>query len=231
MLNALGRPPSAPESAGAPRVRIQLADVEVAETETRTQAAVALLVDTSFSMAAEGRWLPMKRTALALHHLVSTRWRGDQLQLITFGRYAQSMAAGELVALPALREQGTNLHHGLLLAERLFRRHPTMQPVLLVVTDGEPTAHLTPEGESWFTYPPSMETLRATVTQLDRLGRSGVRTTFFRLGDDPGLERFVRQMARRVDGRVVSPDLDDLGAAVVSEYLSARRPGYRPPSR
>lgn len=206
------------------RLRIQLDDVEVAETETRTQAAVALLVDTSFSMAAEGRWLPMKRTALALHHLVSTRWRGDQLQLITFGRYAASMTAGELVALPALREQGTNLHHGLLLAEQHFRRHPTMQPVLLVVTDGEPTAHLAADGDSWFTYPPSMETLRTTVAQLDRVGRIGARTTFFRLGDDPGLESFLNQLARRVGGRVVSPDLDDLGAAVVGEYLGARRP-------
>lgn len=208
----------------APRFRIQLEDVEVVETETRTQAAVALLVDTSFSMAAEGRWLPMKRTALALHHLVSTRWRGDQLQLITFGRYAQSMGVAELTELPALRDQGTNLHHGLLLAEQLFRRFPSMQPVVLVVTDGEPTAHLTTDGDSWFSYPPSLTTIRTTVAQLDRLGRLGARITFFRLGDDPGLASFVRQMADRVDGRVVSPDLDDLGAAVVSEYLGARRP-------
>ena len=216
----------ADERASAPRFRVELGDVEVAETELRTQAAVALLVDTSFSMAAEGRWLPMKRTALALHHLVSTRWRQDQLELVTFGRYAQAMSVAELTGLPALREQGTNLHHGLLLAERLFRRNPSMQPVVLVVTDGEPTAHLTPDGDSWFTYPPSVATIRATVAQLDRLRRIGARITFFRLGDDPGLEHFVRQMADRVDGRVVNPDLDDLGAAVVSEYLGARR-GYR----
>jgi len=216
MLNAMRRGEDRP-------VRLRLDDVEVVETESRTQAAVALLVDVSFSMAAEGRWLPMKRTALALHHLVSTRWRGDQLQLITFGHYAKSTSVEELTALPGLRVQGTNLHHGLLLAEQLFRRNPTMQPVLLVVTDGEPTAHLTPEGEAWFSYPPSMETLRATVAQLDRLGRTGARVTFFKLGDDPGLDRFVHQMAERVDGRVVSPDLDELGAAVVSEYLEARR--------
>jgi uncharacterized protein with von Willebrand factor type A (vWA) domain len=216
MLNAMRRGEDRP-------VRLRLDDVEVTETESRTQAAVALLVDVSFSMAAEGRWLPMKRTALALHHLVSTRWRGDQLQLITFGHYARGTSVEELTALPGLRVQGTNLHHGLLLAEQLFRRNPTMQPVLLVVTDGEPTAHLTPEGEAWFSYPPSTETIRATVAQLDRLGRTGAWVTFFKLGDDPGLDRFVRQMADRVDGRVVSPDLDELGAAVVSEYLEARR--------
>lgn len=202
-------------------LRLGAGDIEVAETEARTQAAVVLLVDVSFSMAAEGRWVPMKRTALALHHLVSTRFRGDRLQLISFGRYAQSMDIGDLTALPALREQGTNLHHGLLLANRFFRRHPSMQPVLLVVTDGEPTAHLLAEGESYFSWPPDPETIRVTVAELDRLGRAGTQATFFRLGDDPGLARFVRNMARRIDGRVVAPEPGDLGAAVVGEYLRA----------
>ncbi|MFP5365447.1 MAG: vWA domain-containing protein [Actinomycetes bacterium] len=202
-------------------LRLTPADIEVSETEARTQAAVVLLVDVSFSMAAEGRWVPMKRTALALHHLVSTRFRGDRLELITFGRYARTMDIDELTALPPRREQGTNLHHGLLLAGRFFRRHPSMQPVLLVVTDGEPTAHLLAEGESWFCWPPDPETIRTTVAELDRLGRAGAQTTFFRLGDDPSLEGFVRKIARRVDGRVVAPGAGELGAAVVGEYLRA----------
>jgi uncharacterized protein with von Willebrand factor type A (vWA) domain len=202
-------------------VRLEVDDIEVTETEARTQAAVVLLVDVSFSMAAEGRWVPMKRTALALHHLVSTRFRGDRLQLITFGRYAQTMDIGELTALASRREQGTNLHHGLLLANRFFRQHPSMQHVLLVVTDGEPTAHLLPEGDSWFDYPPDPETIRVTIAELDRLGRAGTQATFFRLGSDPGLERFVQRMARRIDGRVVAPEAGDLGAAVVGEYLRA----------
>ena len=203
-------------------LRLAASDIEVVETETRTQAAVVLLVDISFSMAAEGRWVPMKRTALALHHLVSTRFRGDVLHLVAFGRYARSLDLGELTALPPLREQGTNLHHGLLEAARFHRRHPSLQPVLLVVTDGEPTAHLTSSGEARFTYPPESETLRLTVAELDRLGRAGVQVTFFRLGDDPGLERFVNRIARRIGGRVVAPHPDDLGAAVVGEYLRAR---------
>ncbi|MGK3648270.1 vWA domain-containing protein [Pseudarthrobacter enclensis] len=220
MTNAIRRTMA---DGGNPRPGLRLApeDIEVAETEARTQAAVVLLVDVSFSMAAEGRWVPMKRTALALHHLVSTRFRGDRLELITFGRYAQSMDIGSLTALPALREQGTNLHHGLLLAGRFFRRHPSMQHVLLVVTDGEPTAHLLPDGDSWFNWPPDAETIRVTVAELDRLGRSGTQATFFRLGDDPGLERFIQRLARRVDGRVVAPDVGGLGAAVVGEYLRA----------
>ena len=204
--------------------RLALEDVEVQETEARTQAAVALLVDTSFSMAMDGRWVPMKRTALALHTLIRTRFRGDPLQLIAFGRYAQSMEIEQLTALAALRDKGTNLHHGLLLANRHFRKHPCAQPVLLVVTDGEPTSHLQPDGEVYFSYPPHPQTIAYAVRELDAAARLGAQTTFFRLGEDPGLARFVEPMAHRVDGRVVAPELDDLGAAVVGSYLGDRSP-------
>jgi uncharacterized protein with von Willebrand factor type A (vWA) domain len=209
---------------GAAPVRIRVDDIEVVETEARTQAAVALLVDTSFSMAMDGRWVPMKRTALALHQLVRSRFRGDDIQLIAFGRHAQVMEIEELTALDARWDKGTNLHHGLLLANRFFRKHPSAQPVLLVVTDGEPTAHLEPDGEVWFSYPPHPLTISHSVRELDAAARLGAQTTFFRLGEDPGLARFIESMARRVDGRMVSPELDDLGAAVVGSYLGSRGP-------
>ncbi len=207
-------------STSGPRIRID--DVEVQETEARTQAAVALLVDTSFSMAMDGRWVPMKRTALALHTLIRSRFRGDDLQLISFGRYAEVMEIEQLTALDAMWSKGTNLHHGLLLANRHFRKHPNAQPVLLIVTDGEPTAHLESDGQVWFSYPPHPVTIRRSVDELDNARRLGAQTTFFRLGEDPGLARFIDQMARRVDGRVVAPELDDLGAAVVGSYLGSR---------
>jgi uncharacterized protein with von Willebrand factor type A (vWA) domain len=207
---------------------LDIGDVEVQETEARTQAAVALLVDTSFSMAMDGRWVPMKRTALALHTLIRSRFRGDHLQLVGFGRHAEVMEIEQLTALDARWDKGTNLHHALLLANRHFRKHPGAQPVLLIVTDGEPTSHLEPDGEVYFSYPPHPLTIAYAVRELDTAGRLGAQTTFFRLGDDPGLGRFVDQMARRVDGRVVAPELDDLGAAVVGSYLGSRRPnsGY-----
>src|SRR5690606_27497123 len=169
----------------------------------------------------------MERTALALHQLIRTRFRGDHLQLISFGRYAEVMEIEELTALDAMWSKGTNLHHALLLANRHFRRHPNAQPVLLIVTDGEPTSHLTSSGDTWFSYPPSSLTIAHTLRELEAAGRPGARTTFFRLGEDPGLARFIDQMARRVDGRVVAPELDDLGAAVVGSYLGSRGPsGY-----
>ncbi|MDH6283361.1 vWA domain-containing protein [Prescottella agglutinans] len=219
LTNAILREP------GRMPVRMTVADVEVAETEQRAQAAVALLVDTSFSMVMDGRWVPMKRTALALNHLVTTRFRGDALQIIGFGRYAQTLSAPELAGLDGAWDQGTNLHHALLLAARHLRKHPNAQPVVLIVTDGEPTAHLEPDGEAFFDYPPSARTLGLTVRELDTLARLGAQVTIFRLGDDPGLARVVDRMAQRVGGRVVAPDLDGLGAAVVSDYMRMRRPG------
>ncbi|PPH19288.1 VWA domain-containing protein [Rathayibacter sp. AY1F8] len=206
-------------------VRILIDDVEVQETEARTQACVALLVDTSFSMAMDGRWVPMKRTALALHTLISSRFRGDALQLVAFGRRAEVMDVEQLVGLDAEWDKGTNLHHALLLANRHFRKHPNAQPVLLIVTDGEPTAHLEPDGGVFFDYPPDPLTVAVSVRELDASLRLGAHTTFFRLGDDPGLARFIDSLARRVGGSVVNPEAEDLGAAVVSSYLGARGAG------
>jgi uncharacterized protein with von Willebrand factor type A (vWA) domain len=202
---------------------LDVSDVEVVETEQRTRAAVALLVDTSWSMVAEGRWVPMKRTALALHQLISTRFRGDALKLVTFGRHAQTVELGELVGLEGAYAQGTNLHHALLLAGEHLRRHPDAMPVVLVVTDGEPTAHLEPDGEAYFDYPPSPYTLRATVNEVDKLAGMKAAFTFFVLGDDPRLAAFMDDVARRCGGRVVAPSLDGLGAEVVADYLRTRR--------
>ncbi|MEN0103884.1 MAG: hypothetical protein AAGC90_13255, partial [Curtobacterium sp.] len=180
---------------------------------------------TSFSMAMEDRWVPMKRTALALHTLISTRFRGDDLQLIAFGREAEVMDVEQLVGLDAMWDKGTNLHHALLLANRHFRKHPTAQPVLLIVTDGEPTSHLEPNGQVYFSYPPDPMTIALSVRELENAHRLGAQTTFFRLGDDPGLARFIDGMARRVDGTVTAPENDDLGVAVVGSYLGSRRGG------
>jgi uncharacterized protein with von Willebrand factor type A (vWA) domain len=100
--------------------------------------------------------------------------------------------------------------------------------VVLVVTDGEPTAHLEDfDGDGatsvFFDYPPHPRTIAHTVKGFDEIARFGAQVTIFRLGSDPGLARFIDQVARRVEGRVVVPDLDGLGAAVVGDYLRARR--------
>ncbi|HEX8498832.1 MAG TPA: VWA domain-containing protein, partial [Actinomycetales bacterium] len=203
-------------------VALAVEDFEVVETERRASAAVALCVDLSFSMVSEGRWGPMKQTALALSHLVETRFPQDSLQIIGFGRYAQTLTSGELAGVDPDFVQGTNLQHALQLAGRHLRRHSDADPVVLVVTDGEPTAHLE-QGEAVFSWPPMRQTVQATVAEVDLLTRYGASLNIFMLGEHPGLRRFVDAMARRSGGRVLSPSADDLGRYVVQDYLRARR--------
>jgi uncharacterized protein with von Willebrand factor type A (vWA) domain len=204
-------------------IRLDVADFEVAETERRTSAAVALCVDLSFSMLQDGRWAPMKQTALALSQLIETRFRQDALQVIGFNRTARQLNGVELAEIEPEWLQGTNLQHALMIAGRHLRRHPDAEPVVLVITDGEPTAHLTGDGSAVFAYPTTPETVRLTVAEVDELARYGATINTFMLGDDPGLARFVDAIARRCGGRVFTPDADRLGEYVVADYLSARR--------
>jgi uncharacterized protein with von Willebrand factor type A (vWA) domain len=208
---------------GATGVRLEVEDFEVTETERRTSAAVALCVDLSFSMVQDGRWGPMKQTALALNHLIETRFRQDALQVIGFHRLARRLSPVQLAEAEPEWVQGTNLQHALLLAARHLRRHPDAEPVVLVVTDGEPTAHLTREGHADFHWPTTPQTVRATIAQVDELSRYGATLNTFMLGEDPGLRRFVDAMARRAGGRVFTPDIGRLGEYVVADYLRARR--------
>ncbi len=209
---------------GGVPVRLAVEDFEVVETERRASAAVALCVDLSYSMISQGRWGPMKQTALALAHLMATRFPQDALQIVGFGRAAMSLTQQELAAVEPDLQQGTNLQHALRLAGRHLRRHPDAEPVVLVVTDGEPTAHLDPDdGEALFHWPPAPETIEATIREVDRLTRYGATLNLFLLGDDPGLRRFMDAVARRSRGRLFTPDTEDLGEYVVSDYLRTRQ--------
>lgn len=218
---AVLRTAAAPGGSPSGAVRLDVEDFAVVETERRTGAAVALCVDLSFSMVAEGRWAPMKQTALALGHLIATRFPGDELEIIGFGRTAEVLSAAELAAVEPSGVQGTNLQHALALARRHLGRHPGLEPVVLVVTDGEPTAHLE-DGEAVFWWPSLPETIEATVHEVDALTRARAPISTFVLGDDPGLRRFVEALARRNGGRVLAPSTDRLGEYVVSDYLDAR---------
>jgi uncharacterized protein with von Willebrand factor type A (vWA) domain len=204
-------------------VRLHVEDFEVVETERRTSAAVALLVDLSFSMELRGTWGTAKQTALALHSLVTTKYPQDSIEIIGFSDYAQVLTPEKLAGLDAQRVQGTNLQHALVLAGRHLGKHPDSEPVVLVVTDGEPTAHLTRSGHAEFWWPPLPETLELTMAEVERVTRRGATINVFMLDDEPRLVEFVEHLAARNGGRVFSPDPERLGEYVVSDYLRARR--------
>jgi uncharacterized protein with von Willebrand factor type A (vWA) domain len=204
-------------------VRVTVDDFEVVETERRTSAAVCLLVDMSYSMVLRDTWGAAKQTALALHALVTGQFPQDAVRLIGFSRYARVVQPGELAGLDADMVQGTNLQHALMLAGRFLDEHRDSEPVVMVVTDGEPTAHLLPSGEAWFDYPPLPEAIAATVAEVDRMTRRGVALNFFLLDDDPRLVHFIDGVAQRNGGRVLQPAPQRLGSYVVSDYLRMRR--------
>jgi uncharacterized protein with von Willebrand factor type A (vWA) domain len=209
-------------SGGGP-LHLKVDDFEVVETERRTTAAVALLVDLSFSMELRGTWAAAKQTSLALHSLVTTQFPQDAIEIIGFSDYAQVLKAEQLAGLDPQRVQGTNLQHALMLAGRFLGKHPQAEPVVLVVTDGEPTAHLTRDGYADFCWPPMPETLELTMAEVERVTRRGATINVFMLDDEPRLVAFVEHLAERNGGRVFAADPDRLGEYVVSDYLRARR--------
>ena len=203
-------------------VLIDPEDFEVAETESVSRAAVALLVDQSSSMDMNETWSAAKTMALALHALTTSRFPLDALQVIGFANLARVVDPMEIPDLQASYIPGTNLQHALMLAGKFLDRHPGTQKIVMVVTDGEPTAHLLGNGSALFDWPPSQETIAETVAQVDAMTRRKIVISWFRLGDEPRLARFLDAMARRNGGKVLAPATDRLGDYVISDYVRTR---------
>jgi uncharacterized protein with von Willebrand factor type A (vWA) domain len=208
-------------------VKLAASDFEVAETERRSAAVVSLLVDLSYSMQLRGTWAAAKQTALALHALLRSRFPQDAVQVVGFSNYARELRETELAGLGWDMVQGTNLHHALMLAGRHIDRHPEHEPVVLIVTDGEPTAHLQRDGRSWFDWPPSPETVELTLAEVDKMTRRHAALNIFMLADDARLSAFVDNVARRNGGRVLQAAPERLGEYVIRDFLRTRGAGRR----
>ena len=215
VFNALVR-----EGPGGP-VRIVPDDLELVEAETRTETATALLLDLSFSMPLRGHFVPAKRMALALHALIEGRYPHDTLYLIGFSDFARRLRPEDLTASAWERVYGTNMQHAFNLAGRLLAEHPRASRQVIMVTDGEPTAHL--EGEEvFFSWPPVRETIRRTLTEAMQLARAGITLNVFMLEDSPGLSRFMDRLARLTSGRAFLMSAESAGDFVLRDYVRRR---------
>src|SRR3984893_6419583 len=203
-------------------IKLSARDFEVAETERRTAAVVSLLVDLSYSMQLRGTWVAAKQTGLALHALLRSRCPQDAIQVVGFSNYARELRETDLAGLGWDMVQGTNLHHALMIAGRHIDRHPEHEPVVLIVTDGEPTAHLQRDGRSWFDWAPSPETLELTLAEVDKMTRRHAALNIFMLADDARLSSFVDNVARRNGGRVLQAAPEHLGEYVIRDFLRTR---------
>ena len=202
-------------------VRLVPDDFELVEAEQRTEAATALLLDLSFSMPLRGHFVHAKRMALALHALIEGRYPHDRLYMIGFSDYARQMQPQDLTAAGWERVYGTNMQHAFNLAGRLLSKHPRATRQVIMVTDGEPTAHL--EGEEvFFSWPPVPRTIQLTLAEALKLSKAGVTLNVFMLEDSPGLIRFMERLAELTSGRIFLMDDRQIGEFIVRDYVARR---------
>lgn len=214
--NALGR-----AGAGTP-VRLSPDDFEVERTETLTRTSTVLLVDLSLSMPMRDNFLAAKKTAMALHSLITTQYPRDYLGLVGFGELARELRAADLPEVSWDYTYGTNMQHALVLARRMLaRQHGTKQ--VIMITDGEPTAHLLPDGEPFFSYPPAPETVQLTLEEVIRCTRERITINTFMLDATGYLRAFVEKMTQLNRGRAFFTTPETLGDYVLVDFLDSKR--------
>jgi uncharacterized protein with von Willebrand factor type A (vWA) domain len=204
-------------------VRLVPDDFAVIRTEQRTQAATVVMLDMSRSMLNNGYFLPAKKVALALSALIRSQFPRDALYIVGFSLYAREFTTQQLPTLSWSEwNMGTNMHGGFMLSRRLLARHAGGNRQILMVTDGEPTAHM--EGDvADFSYPPTRRTVEETLKEVQRCTRERITINTFMLERSPWLTSFVEQMAKINRGRAFFAAPDRLGEYLVVDYVSARR--------
>jgi len=207
-----------------PRVPVDLQpdDFEIEQTEQLTRSSTVLMLDLSMSMPMEGRFVPAKKVAMALHALITSQFPRDYLGVVVFSETARVIRPEQIPAASWDYVYGTNMHHGLTLARHLLGRQQGTKQIVMV-TDGEPTAHLTPDGDVYFRYPPVAETVEATLREALRCTRAGIRINTFMLGSSPSLRSFVEQLTEINRGRAFFTTPENLGDYVLVDYLERRR--------
>jgi uncharacterized protein with von Willebrand factor type A (vWA) domain len=203
-------------------IALTVDDFEVVRTERTTRAATVLMLDVSPSMALRGCLRAGRRVALALHALIESRFPRDQLHLVAFSGYARLIRAEAMDGFSAgAREYGTNLHHGLVVARRLLARHRGTRQIV-VITDGEPTAHI--EGNRvHFAYPPTARTRTETLREVRRCTRDDIVINTFMLDRSEALTAFIDEVTRINRGRAFFTTPDRLGSYVLLDYVKTRR--------
>jgi len=205
-------------------VRLHPDDFEVVETEALTRSATVLLLDLSLSMPMRGNFVPAKKMAMALHTLISTRFPRDYLGLVGFGEVAREIEPEDLPTVSWDYVYGTNLQHGLILARKMLAHQQGTKQIILV-TDGEPTAHIVTDGgglgyDVFFNWPPVPETLELTLAEVMRCTKAQITINTFLLDPDRGLWGFVDQLSRINKGRTFATTPGELGDYVLVDFLN-----------
>ncbi|MGC1512733.1 MAG: hypothetical protein WA797_07465 [Acidimicrobiales bacterium] len=203
-------------------VRLLPEDFEVEQTEFVTRAATVVMLDVSLSMPMRENFLPAKKVAMAMHSLISSQFPRDFLGFVSFSRMAYEFRPEELPRVSWDFDYGTNMQHGLMLSRRMLERQTGTKQILMI-TDGEPTAHFEPgAAEPFFNYPPVRETVDATLREVNACTRAGIRINTFMLDADRGLKGFVEKLTKLNGGRAFFTTPDTLGDYVLIDFMEQR---------
>jgi uncharacterized protein with von Willebrand factor type A (vWA) domain len=214
--NALRR-----QGGGTP-VRLAPDDFEIDRTEHFTRSSTVLMLDLSLSMPMRDNFLPAKKVAMALHSLISSQFPRDYLGIVGFSETARILTAAQLPEVSWDFVYGTNMHHGFTLARQLLARQPGTRQIIMI-TDGEPTAHITPDGYPFFNYPPVRETVEATLREVVRCTKERIRINTFGLGADGSLRAFIEKMTEINRGRAFFTTPESLGDYVLVDFIEGKR--------
>jgi uncharacterized protein with von Willebrand factor type A (vWA) domain len=218
--NAIGR-----HGPGTP-VPLDPDDFEIERTEHLTRTSTVLMLDLSLSMPMRDNFLPAKKVAMALHSLITSQYPRDYLGMVGFSETARILTAAQLPEVSWDFVYGTNMQHGFRLARQLLARQTGTRQIIMI-TDGEPTAHLTASGDVYFNYPPVRETVESTLREVMRCTDDGIRINTFMLDPDSGLRHFIEQLTTINRGRAFFTSPDNLGDYVLVDFIEQRRQTVR----
>jgi uncharacterized protein with von Willebrand factor type A (vWA) domain len=180
------------------------------------------MLDLSLSMPMRDNFLPAKKVAMALHALISSQFPRDYLGIVGFSEVARELKAEQLPEVSWDFVYGTNMQHAFQISRRLLARQTGTKQIIMI-TDGEPTAHITPSGDVFFNYPPVRETVDATLREVARCTREGIRINTFMLDPTPHLRNFVERLSELNRGRAFFTTPETLGDYVLVDFIEQRR--------
>jgi uncharacterized protein with von Willebrand factor type A (vWA) domain len=173
-------------------------------------------------MAWTGRLLPAKKVAMALQSLISMQYPRDYLGIVGFHLYAREIELHELPEVTTGYMQGTNMHHALMLSRQMLAKQSGTKQIIMV-TDGEPTAHIDRSGNPYFDYPPSQYTIDQTLSEVMACTREGIRINTFMLDPEPALSQFIERITEMNGGRAFFTNRDNLGDYLLVDFVEHRR--------
>lgn len=207
----------------AGNLQLTVEDFEVFRTEQLTQASTVLMLDMSRSMPLRGCFVAAKKVALALNSLIRTQYPRDNLYIIGFSDFARQLRPESLHQITwGDYVYGTNMQHGFVMARRLLGRHQSGTRQIILITDGEPTAHFE-GGRVHFAYPPTFRTFQETLREVKRCTDEGILINTFMLERSHYLGEFVTQMTRINRGRAFFATPERLGDYVLVDYVSSKK--------